>query len=83
MEYIESYGMRELDQDELATVNGGYIPISGTFFGISAGLGGAGGLAQSYGQQTGSSFWTNLGNFLNTGSYTFGLFGLGSFLSGL
>lgn len=83
MEYIESYGMRELDQDEVNIVSGGYIPVSGTFFAISAGLGGAGGLAQSYGQQTGSSFWTNLGNFLNAGSYTSAFFGLGSFLSGL
>ena len=31
MEYIESYGMRELDQDEVNIVSGGYIPVSGTF----------------------------------------------------
>ncbi len=78
MGYIESYGMRELDQDEVNAVSGGYIPVGATIGQIGGGIAGAGFLASAYGAQANSSFWTNLGNFLQSGGVTLGLFGLGS-----
>ncbi|MBW9249632.1 MAG: class IIb bacteriocin, lactobin A/cerein 7B family [Acidithiobacillus ferriphilus] len=79
MEYIEIYGMRELDQDELATVNGGYIPVGPALASAGGGLGLAGAGASFYGQRTNSAFWTNLGGVLGIGGA--GLSFISSFFS--